>query len=84
MPEQLTRAVSKVLRRLAEERGVSGNQLAKQTGIPQPTMARKLRGASVVDLDDIEAICKVLGVTPGYVMGLAEVSHSIEEVVASD
>lgn len=62
MSEQLSRAVAAELRGLLEQRGMSGNQLAKATGIPQVSIARKLRGATAFNLDDIDAICSVLGV----------------------
>jgi len=60
--EQLSHAVSAQVRRLLEERGMSGNQLAKATGIEQTNVARKLRGAGAFDLDDLAAIAPVLEV----------------------
>jgi transcriptional regulator with XRE-family HTH domain len=60
--EQLSRAVSAEVRRLLEERGMSGNQLAKAAGMEQTTIARKLRGARAFDLDDLAAIAPVLDV----------------------
>jgi DNA-binding Xre family transcriptional regulator len=62
MTEQLSRAVAAEIRRLLEERDISGNQLAKETGISQPSIARKLRGATAFDLDDVDLICAALGV----------------------
>lgn len=72
MPEQLSRAVAEQIRRLLTERGISGNQLATLTGIPQVTIARKLRGASPVDLDDVQAICLALDVDPVDLLALAQ------------
>lgn len=72
MPEQLSRAVGEEISRLLTERGMSGNQLAKATGIPQPTIARKLRGASPVDLDDVQAICAVLEVDVADLLAWAQ------------
>lgn len=60
--EQLSRAVSGEVRRLLEERGMSGNQLAKASGLEQTTVARKLRGARAFDLDDLAALAPVLEV----------------------
>lgn len=60
--EQLSRAVADEVRRLLEERGMSGNQLAKQAGIPQTSIAGKLRGVSAFTLDDLAVIGPVLGV----------------------
>jgi transcriptional regulator with XRE-family HTH domain len=62
--EQLSRAVSAEVRRLLDERNMSGNQLAKASGLEQTTIARKLRGVRSFDLDDLAAIAPVLGVEP--------------------
>lgn len=72
MSEQLSRAVAAELRRLLEERGMSGNALAKATGMNQPTIARKLRGEHAFDVDDLALICPVLGVSVTDLMGWAE------------
>lgn len=60
--EDLARAVSAQVRRLLEERGISGNQLAKSAGIEQTSVARKLRGAGAFTLNDLDSICSTLGV----------------------
>lgn len=60
--EQLSAAVAAEIRRLLEERGMSGNALAKASDIPQTSIAGKLRGVSPFDLDDLAAICRVLDV----------------------
>jgi transcriptional regulator with XRE-family HTH domain len=60
--EQLSRAVSALLRQLLESEGMSGNQLAKAAGIPQTSIAGKLRGASAFSVDDLAAIAPVLKV----------------------
>jgi transcriptional regulator with XRE-family HTH domain len=60
--EELSNAVAEQIRRLLEERGVSGRQLATQTGIPQRTVANKLSGKSPFDLDDLAKIAAMLEV----------------------
>jgi transcriptional regulator with XRE-family HTH domain len=72
MSEQLSRAVARVIGRLLAERGLSGNQLAKTAGLEQTSVARKLRGASSFSLDDLAAVCPVLGVKVADVLELAE------------
>ena len=62
MSEQLSRAVATELRRLLEERGMSGNALAKATGISQSSVSNKLAGRHAFDLDDLQSICRVLDV----------------------
>lgn len=62
MSEQLSRAVAAEIRRLLDERGMSGNALAKATGIPQGSISRKLRDVAAFDLDDVQVICRVLEV----------------------
>lgn len=60
--EDLARAVSAEVRRLVEERGLSGNRLAKASGLEQTSVAAKLRGAGAFSLRDLAAIAQVLEV----------------------
>jgi transcriptional regulator with XRE-family HTH domain len=60
--EELSSAVAEQVRRLLDERGISGRQLSAQTGIPQRTVANKLSGRSPFDLDDLAKIAAVLEV----------------------
>jgi transcriptional regulator with XRE-family HTH domain len=53
---QLSAAVADVVRSLLSDLGWSGRQLARETGIHQATVARKLREESPFDLDDLQAI----------------------------
>lgn len=62
MPEQLSRAVAAEIRRLLDERGWSGRELARRTGIAQGTLADKLADRSGFDLDDLDRICGQLDV----------------------
>ncbi len=59
---QLSAAVADVVRSLIAERGWSGRQLARETGINQATVARKLREDSPFDLDDLQRISQALSV----------------------
>ncbi|MGY1769969.1 helix-turn-helix domain-containing protein [Blastococcus sp. SYSU D00813] len=60
--QHLSAAVAAVVRSLVEERGWSGRQLARETGINQASVARKLREESPFDLDDLQAITQALSV----------------------
>lgn len=61
--ERLTETVARRLRgRLAEMR-ISGAELGRRTGIKQSTVSRRLTGAQPFDLDELELICGVLGIT---------------------
>jgi transcriptional regulator with XRE-family HTH domain len=51
-----------VVRSLLADRGWSGRQLARETGIHQATVARKLREESPFDLDDLQAIAHAMSV----------------------
>ena len=72
VPDQLSAAVSREVRRLLDERGMSGNALAKATGIPQTSIAGKLRGATSFTVDDLDAICRVLEVKVANLMEWAQ------------
>lgn len=73
MSEQVSRAVAAEIARLLEERQLSGNDLAKATGISQTGIAAKLRGATPFGLADLEKICKELGLTIAQLMERAGV-----------
>lgn len=60
--EDLARAVGAEVRRLSEERGLSGNKLAKAAGLEQTSVAKKLRGDGAFSLRDLAAIAPVLEV----------------------
>lgn len=60
--EQLSRAVAAEIRRLLDERSMSGRELARRTGIPPRTVAAKLADRSPFDVDDLQVIAGVLEV----------------------
>lgn len=62
MTEELSTAVAEQVRRLLDERGISGRELARLTGIPQRTIAKKVAGQHPFDLDDLAKIAAALGV----------------------
>ena len=72
MPEALSRAVAGQVRRLLDERGMSGRKLALTAQINPRSMDRKLRGDSPFDVDDLAAIAPVFGVTASDLLGWAE------------
>jgi transcriptional regulator with XRE-family HTH domain len=59
---QLSAAVADVVRSLLADRGWSGRQLARETGINQASVARKLREDSPFDLDDLQQVAQALSV----------------------
>jgi DNA-binding Xre family transcriptional regulator len=70
--EQLSQAVVVEIRRLLDERAMSGNALAKATGIPQTSIAKKLRGITALDIDDVDRICRALDVKASDLMEWAQ------------
>lgn len=63
MPEELAAAVADEVRRLLADRGITGRDLSRATGISQSSMARKLAGTQPIDLGDLPRICDALGVS---------------------
>lgn len=72
MPEELSRAVAAQIRRLLEERGMSGRQLALAAGINPRSMDRKLAGTSPFDVDDLAALAPVFDITASDLLAWAE------------
>jgi transcriptional regulator with XRE-family HTH domain len=62
VPEQLSRAITAEVRRLLDDRGMSGRELSRLTGIPQSSIAKKLADRHPFDVDDLQAIAGVLEV----------------------
>lgn len=84
VPEQLSNAVAEEIRRLLDDRGMSGNQLAKATGIPQSSIAKKLRGVTAFDIDDVDRICRALDVKASDLLDWAQRPHPPEGLAPID
>lgn len=63
VPSRLTERIAAKLRGRAAEGGVTGVELAEATGISQSQMSKLLRGVRVFDIDQLDAVCQVLGLT---------------------
>lgn len=74
--QHLSTAVAAVVRSMLEERGWSGRQLARESGINQASVARKLREESPFDLDDVQAITQALSVD------LVDLMHAASRLLA--
>lgn len=72
MSEELAKAVSAEVRRLVEELGWSGRELARRTGLKVTAVSYKLAGERPFDLDDLAAIARVTGVRVADVIARAE------------
>ena len=72
MPEELSRAVAGQVRRLLDERGMSGRQLALAAGVNPRSIDRKLAGTSPWDVDDLAAVAPVFGVAASDLLSWAE------------
>lgn len=53
---------------LRKRRGLSQAKLAELLGVEQPTVQRWETGSRMPDLDSLQALAKVLGVTPGSLL----------------
>lgn len=59
---RLRERTAEELRVLLARRRMSAAELARQTGIKQSTMARRMTGETAFDLDDLEVIANALGI----------------------
>jgi len=57
----ITQAVAGLVSDAMDEAGVSQLRLADESGIPRPTLIRRLKGQSPFKVDELEAIASVLG-----------------------
>jgi transcriptional regulator with XRE-family HTH domain len=60
-PGPLSHALGRILTHEAAEQGLSGRQLARMVDVSQPQMAGYLRGEFVLNIEELQAICNVLG-----------------------
>ena len=66
------RKFSERLRELREERGLSQNQLAKQTGFSSTSVSRWENGEADIASDYLIILCKFFGVSADYLLGLED------------
>jgi transcriptional regulator with XRE-family HTH domain len=60
---RLRERTAEEIRVLLARRRISAAELARRTGMKQSTLARRMTGETAFDLDDLELIAEVLGVT---------------------
>jgi len=71
-PDPLSRAVSDVIRKTLQGKGMSGRKLSTQAGIGHSTGALLLKGTMSWTLTELEAVCAALDLTASSVVGEAE------------
>lgn len=78
MPQDLADAVAAEVQRLITERGLSGRELARRTGLSTTAMAGRLRGDRGMDFATLQAIAEACDVSVAYIVARAEaeVAHS--------
>lgn len=76
----LADAVAAEVRRLLAERGWTGRELARRTGLPVTAVATKVAGTRGMDFATLHAIAQAFGVTVAYIVARAEAeaAHSPE------
>jgi DNA-binding phage protein len=62
-PAEVAANVARTTQRLVTDSGVSESALADATGIPRPTLRRRLRTTSNWYVEDVAAIATALGTT---------------------
>ncbi|WP_166785548.1 helix-turn-helix domain-containing protein [Cryobacterium cryoconiti] len=73
-PGRLTRGVARILYEEYRANSVTQTALGDAAGVSQSQMSKLLRGDRTLNLDQLEAVCFMLGLSPGEVITAAEVS----------
>lgn len=68
-PSSFTKAIA---RRVNSEKQLSNAELARQTGISRPHLIKMLQGGKHWDVDQLDAICKALGLDIVEIIDAAE------------
>jgi transcriptional regulator with XRE-family HTH domain len=67
--EELSATVRSRVQHLLAERGWTGRELARRTGIHQASLSRKLAGTVKFDLDDLPRLAAAFEVTTADLVG---------------
>lgn len=67
-------AVSKVLRRLYEQSGISYTELANRTGIAKSTIVRAVNGERQITAKYVHALAQEFGTSAGAIFNEADLS----------
>lgn len=65
--ETRSQAVARRLRGALAERGISVAEVARRLGVTQQKLSRRMTGLNAFDVDELDRICAVTGVSFEYV-----------------
>lgn len=66
--ETRSQAVARRLRGQLAERNITPSELARRLGVPQPKIQRRHAGKTPIQLDELDAIEKVTGISAEYLL----------------
>lgn len=72
MPGPLTEAIASILREAVEDRGLLQRQVADAIGQSQTQVSRYLRGEVTMDAEEIDKMCRFLGLNIADVITRAD------------
>lgn len=74
MSKQLSQAIAEQIKKIMAARGITANGLAKNAGIPQSSLSRKLsdKDTATFDFDDVQKICAEFGIDAADLVAWAE------------
>lgn len=72
VPGTLSLVVTRVIRDVAEDLYLSQAELGRRSGVPQSTISRAYKGTQAFTIDQLDALCSVLGVSLAAVVDEAQ------------
>lgn len=66
--ESVTEAIARRLRGELGQLNMSVSEVARQTGLSQPALHRRMTGAQAFDTEELDLICETLGLSWDYVL----------------
>lgn len=72
MPGPLTKSIAAILREAVEERGLTQTQVAEAIDQSQSQVSKYLRGEVVMDAEEIDRICRLVGMSIADVITAAD------------
>jgi predicted transcriptional regulator len=79
-PSQLTKAIARRIENEKSLQGFTNSELSRQSGISRPLLVNMLQGTKHWDIDQLDAVCKILELDIVEVIATAEAQAKVQNV----
>lgn len=72
MPGQLSKNLAAMLKEIVEDRGLTQDEAGALIGRSQSQMSKYLRAESTLDVEELDALCRALGIDSADLLAAAK------------